>query len=380
MAAYMSQRPEDKKREKTVRFNETDKVSTRGTARASLRGFKTGPPEKKRDQPVSTHNAEPDKDIVQTSERNQELHLRGKGMPYVDVPPSKVTMRSLLSDPINETQENRVVPAYKSRAPVEVGLDVEKLVEDILKVEVNMPLRDLAAVSTSIQKEIRKQVTKTRVPVEPVAQVNLQEEDDRSLVETKDLPVSAFMTMAEVSDEIPEGSIVASDPVIQYLLEHENADSKDLVVAKPSESLRALHMKINHMGQEECVHDDGSEIVSMARTVAIAKGLTWDPLLSCTMGGSTNHHERTLGIARNVNMTTGGVVAYLQVHILENPPYKVLLGRPFDALMKSVVRTREDGSSEIELTDPNTGKVAVVPTYKRGKGPEEIQRQNFQSF
>ena len=377
MAAYVSQRPEDKKREKTVRFEEPSKVATRGTARASLKGFKTGPPAKKGDQTVSDPSAEADKGNDRSS---KESHLRGKGMPYVDVPPFKATVRSPVSDPIKETQENRVVPAYKSRAPVEIGVDIEKLVENVLDLEINVPLRSLAGVSTAIQKEIKKQVTKARLPTEQVAQVNLQEEQDGLYIEVKDLPVAAFMTMTEVSDEIPEGSKVASDPVIQYLLEHEDADPKDLIVAKPNAPLKTIFMKVNRMGQEECVLDGGSEIVSMGKAVAIAMGLTWDPLLSCTMGGSTNHKERTIGIACNVHMGAGDVVAYLQIHILENPPYKILLGRPFDVLMKSQMRTRTDGSSEIELTDPNTGNVAVVPTYDRGKGPEEMQRQNFQSF
>jgi hypothetical protein len=32
------------------------------------------------------------------------------------------------------------------------------------------------------------------------------------------------------------------------------------------------------------------------------------------------------------------------------------------------------------LTDPNTKKIAVIPTYKRGEGPAELQKQKHQGF
>src|SRR5919205_773444 len=377
MAAYVSQRPEDKKREKTVRFEEPSKVATRGTARASLKGFKTGPPAKKGDQTVSDPNAEADKGNDRSS---RESHLRGKGMPYVDVPPFKATVRSPVSDPIKETQENRVVPAYKSRAPVEIGVDIEKLVENVLDLEINVPLRSLAGVSTAIQKEIKKQVTKAWLPVEATAQVILQGDSDSPKIRVESLPIAAYMVMTEVSDDLPEGCLVADDPVLQYLMANKEGQADDLIVAKPSEPLRAIYMKVNRLAQEECILDEGSMIVSMAKTAAVLSGLTWDPSIRINMESASNHVERTLGLARNVPFSVAGVTAYLQVHILEDPPYRVLLGRPFHSLMTSTVENRVDGSSELILTDPNSRNVATIPTYRRGMGPEELQKQQYQAF
>jgi len=71
---------------------------------------------------------------------------------------------------------------------------------------------------------------------------------------------------------------------------------------------------------------------------------------------------------------------FLQVHILENLSYKVLLGRLFDMFTGTTNRTRTDGSSELTLTDPNTKVVVTIPTYRRGCGPEELQKQQYQSF
>ena len=76
----------------------------------------------------------------------------------------------------------------------------------------------------------------------------------------------------------------------------------------------------------------------------------------------------------------GGLNLFLQVHVLENPPYRVLLGRPFDVYSKSIVQTKSDGTSEVVLTDPNTKQIAIVPTYQRGVGPEELHKQRYQAF
>lgn len=268
--------------------------------------------------------------------------------------------------------------AYKSRAPVELGLDIEKLVETVLDLEINIPLRSLAGVSGAIQKEIRKQVTKTRLPVEPQVHVALQEEKPYILLQ--DDPIKIKTCIQHEEGEIPEGHIVASDPVLQYLAEHSDVKPSELIVASPSESLRAIYAIINQVGQEECLIDNGSMIVSMAKDVAVQLGLTWDPSIRINMESASNHVEQTLGLARNISFHVGGLDLFLQVHILEDPPYRVLLGRPFDAHANSVVQTRGDGSSELVLTDPNNKRVAIVPTYERGVGPEELQKQKYQSF
>jgi hypothetical protein len=71
---------------------------------------------------------------------------------------------------------------------------------------------------------------------------------------------------------------------------------------------------------------------------------------------------------------------FLQVHILANPPYQVLLGRPFETITGCDAKNYTNGSSELTLTDPNTKKTVVIPTYERGVGPEELQKQHYQDF
>jgi hypothetical protein len=351
---------------------------------------------------------EADGDETATSARSPAKSIRA--LPYVDVPPlrsalkpvtltapvsaRKVTITSptdqstddvIVNDiPKREVNDRNDIPkgesAYRSRAPVEVGLDIESIVDKVLDLEINIPLRSLAGVSGTIQKEIRRQVTKTRQVSDDKKKVHWANAETQNLTNVDSLPMSEYMIMEEVSDDIPEGHLVASDPVLQYILENQDAEPRKLIVARPSESLRAIFITINGVGQEECLLDDGSMIVSMSKVVATELGLTWDPEVRINMESASNHVEKSLGIAKNVCFNIGGLDLFLQVHILEKPPYRVLLGRPFSVFASCRTKVFPDGATEITITDPNTRATATIPTYQRGMGPEQLQKQRYQSF
>ena len=385
IAEQLSQRLEDRNRDRMKKAVETVEQNerSRGVAKTKEREnhIKIGPPAQKSEVAKRVSFVEQDPERSRQAEKTKEAFLKSRSLPYVDVQPLKATLRTSKPDQVKEDQTSKFGSAYKSRAPVEIGLDIERLVETVLDLEINIPLRSLAGVSNAVQKEIKKQVTKTRWPVEAETKVNLlAESEEKPFVRVETLPVTSHTVMTEVEDEIPEGYMIASDPVVQYLLENKDADPDDLIVAKRSEPLRAIYTTVNRVGQEESLLDDGSMIVSMAKNAAVQLGLTWDPSLRINMESASNHVEKTLGLAKNVCFAVGGLNLYLQVHILEDPPYRVLLGRPFSTLTSSTVSTKPDGSSEITLTDPNTKKVAIVPTYARGTGPEELQKQRYQGF
>ena len=77
---------------------------------------------------------------------------------------------------------------------------------------------------------------------------------------------------------------------------------------------------------------------------------------------------------------------YLQVHIITDPAYKVLLGRPFDVLTKSVVHSYKDGGQTLVIADPNSRQRCLLPTYERGKPPNILktefprEKKDFQSL
>jgi len=301
-----------------------------------------------------------------------------KQVPYVDLPPKRMTR---VTEPVSQRQPKEE-PTYKNRAPVEMGLDIEKLVDSVMEMEVTVPLKSLAGVSGAIQKEIRKQVTKARILVEERQTTKPKAIEGVHKVYLHDLKCDSIVIQEDVSEDIQAGFIMGGDPVLQYISQNADTDTvvTRLIVGKMTEPLRAIYPKINGIGQEESLLDAGSMIVSMNKQVVIQLGLIWDPLIRIDMESASNHVERTLGVARNVPFDIGPVKLFLQVHILENPPYRVLLGKPFETLAATVIQTYEDGSSEIVVKDPNTKRIAVVPTYKRGEPPEELQKNKQLDF
>jgi hypothetical protein len=313
--------------------------------------------------------------VAPTTSKRREL-------PYVEVPPLKTVARAVTQMVKGVTAE-RATQAYKSRAPVEEEVDIEKLVEQVLDIEVNVPLRSLAGASTAVRDEIKKQVTRVRKPAErPVSPALGVERPWPKKIRLQELVEPVFMLTEDVSEELPKGFLVADDPVLQYLRKNKGKEGEDLgiVVAAESEPLRAIYSVINGVGQEECLLDNGSQIVSMAKEVAVALGLTWNPKICINMESASGHVDRTLGLARNVVFRMGHLDIVLQVHILEDPPYQILLGRPFDMFTSSKIDNSNDGHTVVTLTDPNTKETCVIPMYKHGETPDKLSRNKQLPF
>ena len=105
----------------------------------------------------------------------------------------------------------------------------------------------------------------------------------------------------------------------------------------------------------------------MARNVAKNLEVNWDLDITIEMESANWSVEKTLGLAKNMLFTCGGITVYLQVHIMSSLAYKVLLGQLFDIITESLVKNKKDGGQTLMLTDPKTGEQCVMHTYERGK-------------
>jgi len=365
--AQLSQRTEGKIRDKVEKsIPKEDKRVTRSGVKMT----------NKTSKPKATAAREPEveeeEDISQTAEGEQPI---SQLQPDIDLNPKKAPRSTATVNQGRPKEE----PMYKNRAPVEMGLDIETLVDSVLEMEVTIPLKSLAGVSGAIQKEIRKQMTKARIPVEEKLP-NPETEVTIGKIYLHDIKIENAVIGEDLSEDLFAGSVVAGDPVLQFAQLHEISSLGTLKVGKMTEPLRSIYTRINGLGQEECLLDGGSMIVSMSKKVAVQLGLVWDPTIRIDMESASNHVDRTLGVARNVAFEVGGLKLFLQVHILENLPYRVLLGKPFETLGAMTIQTYEDGSAEVVIKDPNTKRIAVVPTYRRGETPEDLQKQKYQNF
>lgn len=166
---------------------------------------------------------------------------------------------------------------------------------------------------------------------------------------------------------IPAGSLIVGDPYLQYLDTLEPGETpRPVIVSRTLTSLRAIFPLINGTGHEESIVDGGSQIVSMVEHIACSLGIGWDPDITIHIQSANRSLAKTLGLAKNIPFLFQDVVVYLQVHIINNPEYKVLLGRPFNVVTESLIKNNSDGGQIITITDPNTSRRCTIPTFTRG--------------
>lgn len=126
----------------------------------------------------------------------------------------------------------------------------------------------------------------------------------------------------------------------------------------------------------ECIIDPGSQIVAMSEAVSRRLSLSYDPSVTLHMQSANGDIDRSLGLSRNVPFRIGDLTFYLQVHVICNPAYNVLLGRPFDVLLESTIVNYPNEDQTITLHEPGTGRPLAVPTIGRGRR-SLLTRQKF---
>jgi hypothetical protein len=321
-------------------------------------------------------------------------------MPYKSVRPLNIGARTPPEFDRGNTQlrygSSTEEKAYRVRAPIQRDGVTEDVIDHIHNTEVTVKLGDLFGLSKELREGERLQLTKVRQPTAPkkperapevatmqVEEVPLPTEEvldlplGRDALDIAELPKVGVFVTTQVMDDVPVGSLVAQDPYLQYL-ESLSADErpKQVYVARESAPLQVIYPVINSNGSVESVLDSGSQIVSMSLDSAKQQGLIWDPGLRIFMESANKTMEESVGMARNVQFRWGSLTVYLQVHIIKNPAYQVLLGRPFDLLTKSQVENSTDGSQIVTITDPNTGKRCAIPTFNRGDIRRKMEESN----
>lgn len=299
----------------------------------------------------------------------------------------------------DEQQETSTGPAYRAVAPIERETSSSDVVKQILDSTINsLTLKDILSLAPGPREELKRLITKKRVSSDesemrqqvlaedsPEAELpglydDLYDEPIQSLSYFKDddLPRVKWSVVSVEGADIQRGSLVIQDPIVQFFDTMSEVErDKQVYIAHESKSLRTIYALINGSGEEECVLDGGSQIVSMHEAVSHELGISYDPEFKVKMQSANNQIESTVGLARNVPFRFGSIVLHMQVHILKNPPYKVLLGRPFDCLTESRVQNWTDGGQTVTITDPQTREKRTLPTFERGakrilkKNPEE---------
>lgn len=276
--------------------------------------------------------------------------------------------------------------AYKLVAPRDEPGNTEAVVQELWDSLISIKLGRLVQASSAVAKALRTAVTKRRVSFPQGAvdvfaqQADLPYMEDEitalkveyDAIEIQELPpvYGVYISTEEdrrLDGRIEIGNVVVPDPYLIYLSTlGPDEVPRQVYVSKESASLRVIYSMVNEKCVVECVIDSGSQIVSMSLEKAKEVGLTWDPDVQIYMQSANGQLKKSVGLSRNVPFVFGDITVYLQVHIIDQPAYKVLLGRPFDILTESSINNKSDGSQTVTLKDPNTLKRCTLPTYARG--------------
>ena len=153
------------------------------------------------------------------------------------------------------------------------------------------------------------------------------------------------------------GAIIIKDPYKVYLHTAPEDHSSDcLTVAKESSVLRTILPLINHNQYAELVLDPGSQVIAMSEAACHALALIYDPRICLHMQSANCEVDETLGLAHNVPILIRDIMLYIQFHIVRNPAYDVLLGRPFDILVESIVWNYSNEDQTITIQTPEESR------------------------
>lgn len=245
------------------------------------------------------------------------------------------------SQPVSqEIAPKPVPPQYKIQAPIEAKTQIDNVVEKALDSQVMLTQREALAFIPDYRKHVKDLLTNKRT-----AQAN------------------SFTAPIYFQSGPPAADWIEGDWV------HE--EKSDTAVARHTEKLRAIFPTIGEGIRPECVLDSGSQIVGMRKDVWMKLGnpILSDQIMHMEAANSTVSH--TMGVIPNLEFNIGGIKVYMQVQVIEEAPWEVLLGRPFMVLLSAKTQDFRDGSQTITLTDPKSGRTISLPTQAREKNQKD---------
>jgi hypothetical protein len=233
-------------------------------------------------------------------------------------------------------------PQFRYTTPIEDPALVKEMAQKTLEVPITMSTRELLSVSPDVRRYIKDLLTTKRTTYPATA----------AFVEKDNVPDEAGVFMHETCRR-----------------------DEDLIVAKEIEELRALDVTIEGV-KMEAVADDGSQIISIKKSLWERMGVPVRSDHVITMESANKSKNETLGLLQDLKILIGGYAFYVQAQVVEDAPYELLLGRPFFTLTQATHRHFSNGESHLTLVDPNTHAVITIPTRARKR---EGVRVAFQS-
>ncbi|KAH9007302.1 hypothetical protein EDB86DRAFT_2824352 [Lactarius hatsudake] len=364
---------------KTVRFTEECPEPGQVGVYAFRRGFVPrtsgrprtrfdGPPtaciqqiDEDKDREPSPHHQDPPPHLEKaTAETTPREH------PFAKIQEvAQVTTKANQADsnsPANAIGKCRNKHAYTSNAAIYGEKATSKVYERMMDTEVTVTQCELLSLAPELRAQVSKPMTKRQI-----ACVNAQESaEETAKPKMKRLAESHMLVAFSVARCSPPGNTtIIADPYEALLKAHpmEGDSSQEAIeVATESNALRAILPVVDGSEKVEAILDPSCQIIAMSEEVCNVLAILYDPSICLNMISVNSSIDQSLGLARNIPFHVSKITLYLQVYILQSLAYNILLGWPFDILAQSAVCIYQNEDQTITILDPNTGKMATVPT------------------
>ena len=251
---------------------------------------------------------------------------------------------------------------YRLQSAIEDPEAETSVMEAFLDTPVNLKIRHLFTLSPTLRKSLKELCTTKRVPVAA------------NFHEVADLVQEAF---ADAETVLHTAALAAGTEEDDEDSDADDEDGPAKVVAPDTLPLRCLRLSIAGKSSAECILDPGSQIVVMRRDVWQRTGAPLRTDLATKMVSANNLVNWTMGMVRDLEFKVADIALHLQVHVVDDAPFEVLLGRPFFVLGTCNTKDFERGDQHLTLTDPNTGRTITVPTQPRVQRKTHKKKEGF---
>ena len=130
--------------------------------------------------------------------------------------------------------------------------------------------------------------------------------------------------------------------------------------------LREVEVVINDKAVDAGVLDQGSQIIAIRSDLAREAGAIINTKNRLEMEGANSSTSWAIGCAENLSMSIGSIKFQVHAYVVENAPFRLLLGRPFHNLLLSRLEDNADGSVNLSIHDPtDQSRIIQVPTKAR---------------
>ncbi|KAG5640347.1 hypothetical protein DXG03_009138, partial [Asterophora parasitica] len=277
----------------------------------------------------------------------------------------------------------RIDPAYCTEAPITDATKSTELFDRYLESTLTVSVGKLCSVAPAIRGKLHKAVTPKRVTTAALGSI-IEVPDDHYTSHIEELNALLMAEDAHSNSTPLPGALITTNIVNTYYQNLQPGKSPEcVVVAKESHSLQSILMCIDAQEQVKCIMDSGCQIIAMSEEVCHDLHICYNPTVILHMQSANRMVNPSLGLAQNVPCTISDITLYLQIHIIRNPAYNILLGWPFDVLTCSSVKMHLANETIITITNPNTRVVTSIPSFARGQHwhqPKPPTKSAAQSF